>query len=233
MTLADRRIDAPREIPSFNFTTPTRYNTQLSETLPAYVAEDNADVITTSIEVEEDDIGSLTPIAPTTTRRTFKGLLRRIKPTSPGVRIAPSLIVKYRNGFPLTLPEEETIDIHPADWMNLISRINILLANSHTSDIQLLIDSHPAVTQSANTITYMKLSKAIHLHARILETSAGSEGLTVPELNPGYESDESSVYDGSRRGSSVSVTSTTSSSRSTISQRIRAKFKDEWCLLID
>lgn len=201
MSLADRRANAPHHLgtmPMFQLQTPNRTMRRLSvdsvvsldsiatrTTLPEYMAQadDNPDVITTSIEIDpdcddSDDEISITPpavlLTPTNERKTKKSGLSKlfsrttVKPQSqaPGVRLtrAPHLLRTRskdpRSGFPLAMPLSDCAPVVPVTddaWMHVISRINILLSNRQVSDVQTILESDDALK---DRVSLIKLSEA-------------------------------------------------------------------------
>lgn len=244
--------------------------------LPGYEAqvEDNPDVITTSIEIDPDCddtdtevevVSSLSDKVPQISARKVKrsGLTKlfsrstTLMPTqSPGVRLTrPPQMLKTRtkdsrSGFPLTLPsvgDGPAVDIDSMEWMQIISRVNILLSAGQLKDVQSILDSHD---QTRDRVSLVKVNHAKHLQCEALEVPdtlpvlhglqrslSPSNFLTVPELNPNDEDsdDASSQHSLGRRGSFTSTCSSSTSFKSSISQRLRERFerKDEWCLMFD
>lgn len=199
---------------------------------------------------------------PKLTKRKKSGLSKLFARTTPplqgqtpGVRLTrASQLLRTRSkdprsGFPLAMPVSEgapVVPMSPDSWMRLISRINILLSNRQVSDVQSILDTDEVLkdhvslvklsqTKSIFDCTTLEVSEQ-SLFAPSSGGSIASSFLTIPELRPGdSESDEErSSITGGRRGSAVSVCSSSGSFRSNISQRIKERFrKDEVCLLFD
>lgn len=250
---------------------------QTLNALPEYEAQvdDNPDVITTSIEIDPEcdnsdtEVEPVTPIStklPQVSERKVKksGLTKlfaratTLRPIqSPGIRLtqSPQMLKTRakdaRSGFALTLPtmgdDSPAVEIDPMEWMQIISRINILLSVGQLKDVQAILDSHH---QTKDKVSLVKLSHAKLMECETLEvpstipfanglqrSTSPSNLLTVPELNPNDEDsdDASSQYSHGRRGSSASTCSSSASFRSSFSQRFREKFekKDEWCLMFE
>lgn len=238
--------------------------------------DDNPDVITTSVEIdpdceeESDTEISITPpavVLSTTAKKSRKprksGLSKlfarnTIKPQTqaPGVRMTRcSQMLRTRSkdsrsGFPLSLPLSEgvpVVEINSDTWMQTISRVNILLSNRQTNDIQEILDSNEVLKDK---VSLVKLSKAKSLGeyktlvdpdtvalSSGLSRSASPSFLTIPELNPNElddDEDDFSSYHARRRGSAVSTCSSSGSIKSSLSQRIKERLKkEEWCLMFD
>lgn len=179
---------------------------------------------------------------------------------SPGIRLTQSPRVlktrtkNSRSGFDLGVPtfeDQPVIEIDSLVWMQTVSRLNILIAADRFSDVQSILDAESSLRDK---VTFMKLSelkdqdydlatttRTISAGRNLSQTAATAALLTVPELNPAQEDsdDEGSLRttDDTRRGSTVSMTSSigSTSSRSSFGQRLRKKFerREEWCLVFD
>lgn len=267
----NRTVHALRSLPSTDslasYTTIDTLNA-----LPRYeVQEDNnVDVITTSVEIDPDneepesDITTTPPAVASTKEKKVRkrsGLTKlfsrsalRQESVSPGVRLTqPPHMLKSRSrnigsGFSLSIPitnDVPVVDMDDISYMQLMSRINILLSGGALKDVQTLLDSEDCLR---DRVSFVKLSEARAHKSELLQTSevidlgrSASHGdesifLTVPELNP-YSADSDdeasqSSFSGIRRGSLASSCSS-SSHKSSLSQRIRERFekREEWCLL--
>ncbi|CCG84008.1 protein of unknown function [Taphrina deformans PYCC 5710] len=174
----------------------------------------------------------------------------------PGVRLTrlPRLLKSrekdIRAGFSLGLPYHDgvpVIDVDPSLYMQAMSRINILLSAGATRDVQELIASQVELQEH---VSFVKLADVKGQKHSVVKPAADGEAgqisglsdsinyLTIPELDPSARlSDDESSFDQrsmGRRGSAAS-TSSFSSTKSSLSQRIKFRFekREEWCLLFE
>lgn len=250
----------------------------IRDPLPLYnaIVDDNPDVITTSVEIDPNgESDSETTVSPpaillSPSKKITKkksglsklfnmGILQPIY--SPGIRLTQlprvlrSRTKDTRSGFDLSIPSydgQNVIDIDAMAWMQIISRINILIAADRFADVQFILDADVSLRDK---VSFMKLSDLKDQQYDLATTNTpkterndssqigtAAALLTIPELNPQHEDsdDEANLQNGAdceRRGSTVSTNSSigSTSSKSSFGHRLRKKFekREEWCLVFE
>lgn len=126
--------------------------------------------------------------------------------STPGIRMTsqPMMIRSrtkdIRHGFPLAVPilmtrcdddgndgttpgsTTKIQDIDPSEWLNIVSRINILLSSGNLNDVQALLDSHPALVSSSTGVTFTRLSEAKAQQAEKMELTAHDPAAGIDTL---------------------------------------------------